>query len=332
MTNSENKQGGGTSQKKRSHKFFRRKTNNKPNNNNGNNGSSSSTSTKNVAKKEYKFHMHDAQARKTSESFEKIKKAIILKIQETFEDSINIVDSLEKKTKKVLEKPKLKDYKSTETDPDLKKLDEEQLKEEWKQDYNWYKKKENRLEENWSKAYALIWKSYCSKEVQVALEEMSDFESRIKGDPLELLKEIETLMHVPQRAKYPPLTLVEVLYEFMRVKQGEKESLIDYLNRFKSEVEVVKRLFGKSLTNGYTENKDAYKNLASTDTDQMAKMKAESWEEFIAVLFLRNSNHARFSGMLLEFRKSYANNDDKYPKNLMSMVDVMRQQPEPKKP
>ena len=74
MTNSENKQGGGTSQKKRSHKFFRRKTNNKPNNNNSNTGSSSSSSTKNVAKKEYKFHMHDAQARKTSESFEKIKK------------------------------------------------------------------------------------------------------------------------------------------------------------------------------------------------------------------------------------------------------------------
>ena len=71
MPNQENKESGGsTKQKKRSHKFFRRKTNNKPNNN----GSSNGSSTKNVAKKEYKFHMHDAQARKTSESFEKIKK------------------------------------------------------------------------------------------------------------------------------------------------------------------------------------------------------------------------------------------------------------------
>ena len=49
-----------------------------------------------------KFHMHDSQARKTSESYEKIRKIIILKIQESFDESINIVESFEKKVKKVL--------------------------------------------------------------------------------------------------------------------------------------------------------------------------------------------------------------------------------------
>ena len=245
MANQENKQNGGnTNQKKRNHRFFRKKNSNKP----SNNASSGGSSNKSVPKKEYKFHMHDSQARKTSESFEKIKKAIILKIQETFDEPINVVDSLGKKRKKVLNKPKLKDYKSTETDPDLKKLDEDQLKEEWKVDYDWFKKDERMFKESWTKAYALIWKNYCSKEVHVALEEMSDFESRIKDEPLELLKEREMLMHVPQRAKYPPLTLVEVLSEFTRVKQGEKESLFDYLNGFKSEVKIIKRLFGKGLT------------------------------------------------------------------------------------
>ena len=105
---------------------------------------------------------------------------------------------------------------------------------------------------------------------------MADFESRIKNDPLELLKEIEMLMHVPQRAKYPPLTLVEVLSEFTRVKQGKKESLIDYLHRFKSEVKIIKRLFGKGLTDGYAEAKDEYKGLADTDTAGKAKVKSEA--------------------------------------------------------
>ena len=86
--------------------------------------------------------------------------------------------------------------------------------------------------------------------------------------------------------------------------------MIDYLNRFKSEVEVVQRLFGKSITDGYTEAKDEYKNLGETETAAKAKMKSDSWEEFIVVLFLRNSNQAGFSGILLEFRKSFANNDD----------------------
>ena len=35
--------------------------------------------------------------------------------------------------------------------------------------------------------------------------------------------------------------------------------------------------------------------------------------------------------MMLEFRKSFANSDDTYPKDSPSMMDVMRQQLEPKK-
>ena len=241
------------------------------------------------------------------------------------------MESLENKKKKVLDRPNLRDYKSTATDAEEKKLEDEQLKEEWKVDYDWYKKDLRRFNENWVKAYALIWKNYCSKEVHVALEEMSDFGSRIKDDPVELLKEIETLMHVPQHAKYPPLTLVEVLSEFTKIKQGEKELLIDYLNIFKSEVEIIKRLFSKGLTDGYTESKDEYKGLASTDEAGQKKMKSESWDELIVVMFLRNSQQARYGGMLLEFRKAFANNEDKYPKDLSSMVDIMRQQHENKK-
>ena len=60
---------------------------------------SNGSSHKIHAKREMKFHMHDAQARKTSESYEKIRRAIILRIQEPFEDSINVVESLRKKQK-----------------------------------------------------------------------------------------------------------------------------------------------------------------------------------------------------------------------------------------
>ena len=328
MANNQNKNqnqngGGTTNQKKR--RFFR-KTNNKPS---GNGSQNDGSNQKVQAKRELRFHMHDAQARKLSESYEKIKKAIILKIQETFEDSDNIVESLKKKQKKVINKPDYKKYVSTLTDPDEKAAENTSLEKEWERDFQIFCDDQKKFKNNWHKAYAMIWKNYCSKEVQVAIEEISDFKARIENDPLELLNEIETLMHVPQRAKYPPLTLVEVLYEFLRVKQGDKESLIDYLNRFKSEVEVVKRLFGKSITDGYAEAKDEYKN--TTDDVVKKKVKKDSWDEFISVLFLRNSNHARFSGMMLDFRKSFANNDDKYPKDLLSMMDVMRQQPEPKK-
>ena len=115
-------------------------------------------------------------------------------------------------------------------------MEQEQFNEEFKIDFQMYRQDEKKFKENWSRAYALIWKGYCAKEVQHAVEEMSEFEVRIKNYPLELLKEVETLMHVPQRAKYPPLTLVEILSNFLKVKQGDNESLLDYLSRYTSEV------------------------------------------------------------------------------------------------
>ena len=66
--------------------------------------------------------------------------------------------------------------------------------------------------------------------MQIAIKEMSDYDTAVHNEPLELLKRIETLMHTPERAKYPSLTLVEVLLNLLKIKQGDKEELIDYLS------------------------------------------------------------------------------------------------------
>ena len=56
-------------------------------------------------------------------------------------------------------------------------------------------------------------------------------------------------------------------------------------------------------------------------------------EKFIAVLFLRNADYGTYNKLMVEYRKSYANKYDTYPKSLKDVVDVMRQvQPKPKKP
>ena len=48
----------------------------------------------------------------------------------------------------------------------------------------------------------------------MAIKEMSDFDTTVRDDPLELLDRIERFMHTPERAKYPALTLIEVLLSF----------------------------------------------------------------------------------------------------------------------
>ena len=50
--------------------------------------------------------------------------------------------------------------------------------------------REDTLNENLLKAYALIFSNYCSKTIQNRIEEHPDFESVIRDDPIELLKAI----------------------------------------------------------------------------------------------------------------------------------------------
>ena len=68
-------------------------------------------------------------------------------------------------------------------------------------------------------------------------------------------------MHTPEYAKYPQLTHIEMLCNFLKLKQGENESLLDYYSRFKSEKNVVKNLIGKGLMDVYTKTTDEYQAL-----------------------------------------------------------------------
>ena len=92
------------------------------------------------------------------------------------------------------------------------------------------------------------------------IKEMPDFESVVNNEPLILLSRIENLMHNPF------LTLIEVLFSLLNVKQGDNEDLLDYLSRFRSEKDVVMRLLDHKLIDGYVERLPEYMSLLVTDT------------------------------------------------------------------
>ena len=164
----------------------------------------------------------------------------------------------------------------------------------------------------------------------MALEEIPNFRTNIGNDPLELLQHIETLMNVLQRVKHPALTLIKVLARYTKIRQGENESLIDYLSRFKSETEVVTRMFRKNLISGIAKQTKAYRDIPDTNVNDQEEVIEKDWDRFKAILFLRNAESTQFGDLLIDYRKEFANNIDKYPADLQTMVDVMRQQPKRK--
>ena len=145
---------------------------------------------------------------------------------------------------------------------------------------------------------------------------MSDFETSLGDDPLELLKRINQLMHTPQKTKYPSLTVVKIITNFLRCKQGEKESLVDYLSHFESERDVLFHLRGKDFLDGFSEKCPGYAALSTSDEEKAFKKK--ELDKFLAVLFLHNVEQNRYADLLLEFRKAFEDERDIYKKRLRS--------------
>ena len=272
--------------------------------------------------------MHDSSQRKSSESYRRIIDAIVIKIQKTFTNATDVAKSLETGIRKVYVEPIQRAVSREGTEADIARR-EKLADKKWEIEYTRYLAKQEEFDHLWVKAYSLIWDSYCSKEIQVALQELPDFSKKIKRDPLELLQRIKKLMHTPEKAKYPSLTMVEILSNFLRCKQGDKESLLDYLTRFKCERDVIYKLWSKRFLDGYCENLPEWDNEWS-ETEKEDFCKGER-EKFIAILFLRNANYHQYNDLLVDYRMSFANRQDIYPKKLEEAVDVMRQVPKKKK-
>ena len=234
------------------------------------------------------------------------------------------MDSLRNHTKHKFEEPKMEE--TTKTGADKILLDTKCLLRKWYKDYDHYQSKQDEFDSLWIKAYAMIYNQYCSTEVNISIQELPNFETEIREDPMKLLETVEHLTHVNMRAVYPVLTLIESLARMMKVKQGDNAGLVNYLERFKSERNVMRSLFESRLLDSFVENTLEYQNLPlGTDlANQQLDQKKAMMNKFWAMLFIRGSDHERYGSLLVDWRKSYANKQqDLYSDDLYAMLDVM---------
>ena len=76
--------------------------------------------------------------------------------------------------------------KSRNPDPDEKEIENEQYRMEFQARFNTYQKRESTFQNNMIKAYALFWRR-CTKGMQNKIEGRTDFRTKIKDNPIELL-------------------------------------------------------------------------------------------------------------------------------------------------
>jgi hypothetical protein len=146
-----------------------------------------------------------------------------------------------------------------------------------------------------TKAYALIFSTYCNKTMQNRVEEHPEFETTIRDDPIELLNKIKVLMQDPIRAQYPFASLTEAISRMLNLKQSENEGLLDYVKRFKESRDIMKSLVGTDILDKFVENTLDYRDESSTTLKQT--MKHGAFDRWMAYLLIRNSDQAKYGSL-----------------------------------
>jgi hypothetical protein len=137
-----------------------------------------------------------------------------------------------------------------------------------------------------------IYLQHCNKTIQDRIHAHPDFETKIKNDPIELLKAIEILINDPVQARYPYASVTEAMTRFMTCRQLENEPLADYVKRFKSYQDSMAQNMGKDFQKDFL--KDFVKNTKQyadeTNTDKQDEMLKGLCARWTAYMLMKNTN------------------------------------------
>jgi hypothetical protein len=117
----------------------------------------------------------------------------------------------------------------------------------YKTEIDMYTKRKHNLEEYMNTMYSLIYLQHCNKTIQDRIYAHPDFETKIKNDPIELLKAIEILINNPVQARYLYASVTEAMTRFMTCRQLENEPLAGYVKRFKGNQDSMAQNMGKDF-------------------------------------------------------------------------------------
>ena len=91
----------------------------------------------------------------------------------------------------------------------------------------WLKNKEL-YKTNVAKAYATIWEQ-CNTAMKNKILQKSNYENKIKNSPFKLLEAVKVHSVTYSETRFPLVSITEAYRSMLNIKQGENNSLIDYV-------------------------------------------------------------------------------------------------------
>ena len=223
-----------------------------------------------------------------------VKDAAILKMQKTLHDEV--IASVREEELVDMEDSKPIRKWSANTDKKAEEQENLQYQDEYKIEFEMWANECRTFKRDMKKAYAHSY-DYCTEAMKRRIEENPKFKEEVLDDPIKLLKEIAKAMHQPVRSSYPYEVVAEGLQRIVNMKQYKKENLVQYTERFKHEKSVIKTILGTNFLDKFVESTKEFQDLS--DDKEKKKLKAEAFEKWMAVLYIKNSDQRKYGSCLL---------------------------------
>lgn len=285
-------------------------------------------------KKDVSDYVYYIGSSKQASDYEITTEFLINHIQKEYEFGSDIATALNQLEAFNLNKFKPRLETSTSGDATVKAAEEKQFEMEFRAKFERYTIREETYNNNLTKAYAFLWER-CSKAMKNKIEARKDFATKIKDDPIELLKAIKEHALNYQENKLDMVIILDAMRALHNTKQKDGESLQDYTKRFKVARDVlVSHLGGPIIFSKIIEKTDAYK---SEDAERIKAEQKVQFNRYLAVLYLENADQAKYGSILSGLSTQLTLKNDQYPKTITEANDVLSNHrfdttPSPKKP
>jgi hypothetical protein len=163
---------------------------------------------------------------------------IINHITRTFPFGQDIAYSLEhlEEYNVLQHKPTL--IRSESYDEEIPEMENKQFQIEFQAEYDNFRKRKQHYETNVFKAYALLWEQ-SSRSMQNKIEAHPNYATKIRGSPIELLKNICQHFLNYHENRYEMSIIFDAMRNFINLRQKDGELLQEYTKRFKAALDVL---------------------------------------------------------------------------------------------
>lgn len=198
----------------------------------------------------------------------------------------------------------------------------------WETHMKSYLKRVDLMESNTRAIYAIVW-GQCSPMMRSKLESLDDFGA--KSDDCEciwLLKEIQGITHHFEGRHNGFISLDDAWSGYFSCRQGQQQTLHEYLKDFQSLVQVLEH-YGAALgANGpYQDSVKAHVRREAPEgltlEDYHKREVAAAKKKSLAISFLKGADRKRYGGLWSDLKNNFIRGHDHNPEDLTGAYNLL---------